>query len=133
MKFSLEPLLRADPVIIWHTVLAFLALFLGALIWRLKKGTTAHKYAGRIFVALMLGVAVTAIFIREINAPHMSLIHIFVPITFLGAAQAIYYIRKGNMRGHKKAVQGLYFGALIIPGLFTLLPGRTIWAVFFAG
>jgi uncharacterized membrane protein len=131
MRFDLDPLLNSEPVIVWHTVLALVALILGAAIWRLKKGTRLHKYAGRTFIILMLGVASSAYFIRGLNGDKMSFIHIFIPITFLGAYQAITRIRAKNVKGHKKAIQGMYFGALIIPGIFAMMPGRILWNVFF--
>ncbi len=110
-----------------------MALLLGIIMWLRPKGTGSHKLIGRGFVVLMLITAFSAIFIREINRGSFSLIHIFVPVTFLGAWQAVYFIRKKDIKRHKKAVQGLFFGALLIPGLLTFIPGRRMWMVFFGG
>jgi len=36
------------------------------------------------------------------------------------------------MKRHKRAVKGLFFGALLIPGVISFMPGRTMWMLFFA-
>jgi uncharacterized membrane protein len=41
-------------------------------------------------------------------------------------ALGIYTARTGRIEKHKRIVKGLYFGALIIAGLFTLLPNRLL-------
>jgi uncharacterized membrane protein len=68
------------PIIIIHTIIAIVAMSLGAFIFTRRKGSAAHKLFGRLWVALMLGI---------------------------------------------------YFGALVVTGLFTLMPhrliGRMLW------
>jgi len=43
------------------------------------------------------------------------------------------YARRGNIRGHKRSMIGLFAGALIIAGIFTFVPGRIMHAVLFGG
>ena len=114
-----------------HWVAALAALWLGIVMFLRPKGTTSHKLIGRGFIVLMLLTAFTSYFIREINRGSMSWIHIFIPITLLASWQAVYHIRKKNIKGHKRAVKGLFFGALLIPGLFTFVPGRRMFMLFF--
>lgn len=114
-----------------HLVAAIAALVLGCVMWLRPKGTPSHKLTGRGFMIFMILAAFSAIFIRQINDGSFSFIHLFVPLTFFGAWQAIVRIRRKNLKGHLSAVRGLFFGALIIPGLFAFLPGRLMWAVFF--
>jgi uncharacterized membrane protein len=45
----------------------------------------------------------------------------------------IYYARRHNVSGHRKTMLGLFFGALVIAGTFTLLPGRIMGRVLFGG
>ena len=116
-----------------HIVVALLALVLGTAMMVRRKGTRSHRLIGKAFLALMLVVATTALFIRHINDGSFSWIHIFVPVTFFAAWEAVHYVRKGNIRGHKRAVTGLYFGALLIPGALSVLPGRTMWMILFGG
>ena len=128
---SFEPILSASPAIQLHLVAALIALVLGIWIWRAPKGTRRHKMTGRLFAGFMFVTAVSAIFIREINGGQFSFIHLFVPLTFLGIFNAISGIRKGDIKRHKNAVKGMFFGALLIPGILSLMPGRRIWMVFF--
>lgn len=129
---KLEYILNASPAIQIHLAAALVALTLGILMWVRPKGTKSHKRIGRGFAVLMLITAVSAVFIRNINSGSFSWIHLFVPLTFLGVWHAISRIRKGNVKGHISAVKGLFFGALLIPGLFAFAPGRSLWMVFFS-
>jgi len=115
-----------------HMLVAIGAFFLGAYVLIRRKGTPAHKMAGRVFGLLMFTTAATAIFIRTSPDGNFSWIHIFVPITFIGLYQVISSIRKGDVKRHKRHVLTLYFAALIIPGLFAFMPGRTMWMLFFS-
>lgn len=128
---NLDIFFGASPVIVVHTLCAFAALFVGLGIWRARKGTKTHKLLGRSFVVLMALTAFSAIFIRLINKGSFSFIHLFVPLTFFAIWQAIYYVRKGDITRHKRAVKGMFFGALLIPGALSFLPGRLMWHVFF--
>jgi uncharacterized membrane protein len=44
---------------------------------------------------------------------------------------AVLHARRHNVSAHKKAMTTIFFGALVIAGLFTLLPGRIMHAVVF--
>lgn len=130
---NFDPFLSASPAIIIHTICAFAALGLGIAMWVRRKGTSSHKQIGRIFAILMLITAISALFIRHTNNGSFSFIHLFVPLTFLGVFQAVYYVRKGDIARHKNAVRGMFFGALLIPGFLSFLPGRLMWVTFFGG
>lgn len=112
------------PAVQIHIISALFALALGIAMFIRKKGTRSHKLIGRLFVMAMLMTAISAIFIRYINDGQFSWIHLFIPLTFFATWEAIYFIRKGNVARHKRAVTGLFFGALLIPGVFSFLPGR---------
>ena len=129
---NIEYFTQASLAIQIHMLVAMGAFFLGAYVLLNRKGTKAHKMAGRVFGMLMIMTATTAIFIREINDGSFSWIHIFVPITFIGLYQVISSIRKGNVEAHKRHVLTMYFAALLIPGAFAFMPGRTMWMLFFA-
>ena len=128
---NFDPIFSASPVIQIHLAAALLALITGGIMWRRPKGTPSHKLMGRFFIVLMLVTAASAIFIQEINKGHYSWIHIFVPITLYTIVSALWAIKNRNITRHKQAVKALYFYALIIPGVFTLMPGRRLFAVFF--
>ncbi len=126
---NIEAFLSASPAVIIHTACAFGALGLGTAMWLRKKGTPSHKMIGRIFVVFMAITAFTALFITGINGDRYSWIHLFVPLTFLAIAQIFYYVRKKDIKSHQGAARGLFFGALLIPGLAAFLPGRLLWHV----
>lgn len=114
-----------------HAASAIAAVGLGAVQLAAPKGTLPHRQLGYVWVALMLIVAVTAIFIQEGGG--FSWIHIFVPVTLLGVAGLVIQARRHKLRGHRITAWALFAGALIIPGVFTFLPGRLMHTVFIAG
>lgn len=122
---------EASLVIQFHWIAALLAFVFGIIMLMRRKGTPSHKVIGRMFIILMLITAISSFWIREINRGGFSLIHIFIPLTLFASWEAIHYIRKGNVKRHKRAVMGMFFGALLIPGLFTFVPGRRMWILFF--
>lgn len=126
-------LAQASPAIQIHAGAAILALVLGTIVLLLPKGTRLHKAMGRIWVGLMLVVAGSSFFITEIRmfGPY-SFIHALALYTFFGVFQAVRAIRRGDVKAHRGNMMGLYAGALILAGGFTLLPGRRMHAVLFA-
>ncbi len=128
---ELDLLFNASPAIIFHTIFAFGALALGTAMFVRKKGTKSHKIIGKIFVVFMAITAFSALFITGLNGDKWSWIHLFVPLSFFAIWELFYYVRKGNIKKHEKAVKGLFFGALLIPGLLSFLPGRLMWHVLF--
>jgi uncharacterized membrane protein len=129
---SLTPLLEASLAIQVHALAAIAALLLGASILFRRKGTPAHRLLGRVWAGLMLVVATSAIFINEIRLlGPFSPIHIFVMMTYAGLFQGVREIRRGDVQAHRATMQSLYFGALVLAGAFTFLPGRRMHAVLF--
>ena len=129
---NLEYFTQASLAIQIHIVVAIAALVFGVIMFARPKGDRLHKNMGKLFLLFMLMTAGTAIFIREINEGNFSWIHLFVPLTFYTGWQIVYFVRKRDIARHKRAVTGLFFGALLIPGLAAFLPGRTMWMIFFA-
>lgn len=129
---SLTPLLEAPLAVQIHAFAAIAAVTLGALVLFRRKGTPLHKLMGRTWAALMLVVATSALFINEIRLiGPFSPIHIFSVFTYLGLAQGIWAIRHRDVQKHRAAMQGLYFGALMLAGAFTFLPRRRMHDVLF--
>lgn len=124
---------RAPLIIQIHAGAAIAALVLGAVQMLAPKGTIPHRTLGYIWAALMVTVAFTAIFIRQINPGGFSFIHIFVPLTFFGLYGVITHARAMRGDKHRNAVFGLFFGALLVPGLFAFMPGRLMYQMFFGG
>jgi len=107
-----------------HVAVVLPTVPLGAWLLLATKGTPRHKALGKVWVVLMVLTALTALFIRQINDGGFSPIHLFVPLTLHGAWKTVATARRGDIAAHKRALIGLYLGALILPGLFAFLPGR---------
>lgn len=130
---NIDLFLNARPVVIVHTLFAFAALIVGVVMFARKKGTPSHKMIGKVFVVFMAMTALSALFITGLNGKYWSFIHLFVPLSFYAIWELFHYVRKGDIKKHEKAVKGLFFGALLIPGIISFMPGRLMWHVVFGG
>jgi uncharacterized membrane protein len=129
---TLQPLLDASPVIQVHALAAVAAFFLGAFVLFRRKGTPAHRFAGRLWAALMVLVAGSSFFIHTIRLwGPWSPIHLLSIATLVSLAYAIFLIRRHNVAAHARVMKALYAGALVVAGIFTLLPGRIMNHVVF--
>ncbi|MGB3807049.1 MAG: DUF2306 domain-containing protein [Erythrobacter sp.] len=114
--------------IVIHVATVVPAIPLGAYLLLSRKGTKAHKLLGRVWVALMVATALSAIFIKV--GGNYSVIHIFVPLTLIASWKLVATARRGDMKGHRKEILSLYLGALTIPGIASMaIPGRlmNVW------
>jgi uncharacterized membrane protein len=100
------------------------------LIFFSTKGAPWHRALGAIYLTLMTVTAIAAFFIRSVNPGHLTLIHLFIPLTLFGVFGALWNVRRGNIKGHRNAMLGLYLGGILLAGAFTLLPGRLLHQVF---
>lgn len=126
------------PAIAIHLSAALGALAIGPVALWARRGHAAgasgqrprlHRAAGYAWVTLMLATAVSALFIRDHNLPNIAgytLIHLFVPYTLGGLFLAFRHLLRGNIQGHRNNMLGLYLGACIGAGVFTLLPSRIL-------
>ena len=129
---TLAPLLNAAPAIPLHALAAIAAFALGLVQLLAPKGTLPHRTLGWIWVALMAVVAVSSLWIHEIRlVGPFSPIHLLAVFTPIMLVLAVLHARRHNVSGHKKAMTTIFFGALIVAGLFTFLPGRVMHAVVF--
>lgn len=118
-------------VVYVHLTAAIVALVVGAVQLARAKGTASHRLAGWTFVALMLTVAISSLWIPSFL--HFTWIHLFTLITLVSLPLALWRIRHGNVRGHAAAMKGLYIGGLVIAGIFTLIPGRLLGNLLWKG
>ena len=108
-----------------HAIMAMIAIILGGIQLSIKKGGLIHKLLGRIWVGIMLIVAITSFFIHEIKLwGAYSPIHLLSLWTIFILGVGVYYARIGNIKRHKQIMIATYFFALILTGFFTLYPGR---------
>jgi uncharacterized membrane protein len=129
---TLAPLLAAPTVIQWHAFAALGAFALGAVQLAAPKGTIPHRLFGWTWAILMLAVVVSSFFIHTIRLwGPWSPIHLLSLFTLVMLPLAVLRARRHEVESHRRAMTGLFVGALVIAGAFTLLPGRIMHAVVF--
>jgi uncharacterized membrane protein len=129
---SLDPLLHASPVIQVHAAFAILALALGALQLFRKKGDRLHRAVGAVWVVLMGVVAFSGFFIWTIRLwGPFSPIHLLSILVLAMLWRGVQAARRHDIDRHMKTMRGTYFFGLIITGLLTFIPGRTMYFVAF--
>jgi uncharacterized membrane protein len=125
--WTLSQLLARHPLVFFHLVTALGALIVGAVLLLRRKGSPSHRAIGWVWVLLMGSTATASAFIRDydgLNLAGFTPIHAFTVLVAVTLPRGVIYIRRGNVVGHRKTMQRLYFGACVIAGVFTLLPGR---------
>lgn len=118
-----------------HLATVLPCFIIGTLLLLIKKGTRIHKNAGRVYMILMLITAIITLFMpAQVGATlfnHFGWIHSFSFLTLYSVPTAYTAIKKGDVKTHKRKMILLYFGALIIAGGFTLVPGRYLHDLLF--
>ncbi len=129
---TLAPLLQASPAIQLHAFAAMAAFALGIVQLSAPKGTLPHRTVGWIWVTLMLAVSVSAFFIHQIRLwGQWSPIHLLAIFTLITLPIAVWNAHRHRVPQHCNAMIAIFCGALVIAGLFTLVPGRIMHTVVF--
>jgi len=120
----------APPIAI-HLASALIALGVGPVIFSMRKGTDLHRALDRLWAASIVVAAVSSFWIRDIGGlMGFSWIHLLSVYTLWSVLAALYFIRRGNMNEHRKAMIGTFIG-LSIAATLALLPGRRMGAFLF--
>ncbi len=128
----MELLFAEKPPIPLHAIAALLAVVLGGIQILMKKGTRLHRCLGWVWVGLMLVISFSSFFISNLKTwGYFSPIHLLSIMVIFFIGSSIYYVRIGNIKRHRSVMISLYWLALILTGLFTLLPGRLMHQVIF--
>jgi uncharacterized membrane protein len=131
---TLAPLLNASPVIQVHAFAAMAAFALGLVQFAAPKGTLPHRTIGWIWIVLLAVVALSSFWIHEIRlVGPFSPIHLISIFTLTMLPLAVLHARRHRVERHRRAMISTFLGALLIAGLFALLPGRIMHAVVFGG
>ncbi|MBR0838498.1 DUF2306 domain-containing protein [Bradyrhizobium manausense] len=129
---SLAPLLDAAPAIPLHAFAAMAAFVLGIVQFAAPKGTLPHRTLGWIWVALMAVVALSSFWIHQIRlVGPFSPIHLLSIFTLVMLPLAVWRARTHRVVAHRWTMIFLFTGALVVAGLFTLVPGRIMCRVIF--
>lgn len=127
MLTELSRLLHQHPLVFFHLITALSALLLGGLVLARRKGSSSHRVLGWAWVGLMASTTLVSAFIRDYRLPNLfgfTPLHAFTVLVAVVLPLGIWFSRRGNVRGHRKTMRGLYLGACVLAGVFTLLPGR---------
>jgi uncharacterized membrane protein len=129
---NVEAITQAPIAVKIHLATVLPAFAIGT--WQIflsTKGSRYHRHLGFVYLALMMVTAIAAFFIRSVGHGSMTLIHLFIPLTFFGVVSPLWCARRGDVPGHKRAMLGLYLGGLLIAGTLAFLPGRIMHRVLF--
>ena len=129
---SLAPLLEAAPAIPLHAFAAMAAFVLGIVQFAAPKGTLPHRTIGWVWVGLMMSVAASSLWIHQLRlVGPWSPIHLLSIFTLVTVPLGVWRAHRHNVADHRRIMTMIFSGALVIAGLFTLLPGRIMHAVVF--
>ena len=106
-----------------HAALAGGAVLVGAAVLARRKGTASHRVLGWTWVVLMASVASLSFAIRYNG---FSWIHGLSVYSLLALVFGVTQARRHNIKAHRLTMISIFVGALVITGLFTLLPQRLI-------
>jgi len=91
-----------------------------------------HRAVGYCWVVLMLVVVVPSFWIHTIRqVGPFSWIHLLSIYTLVMLPMGIAHAKAHRVTAHRNTMLGLFFGALVIAGVFTLWPGRVMHEVVF--
>jgi uncharacterized membrane protein len=125
-------LFTAQPVAIQtHMLAALAAVALGAVQMARPKGRLFHRIAGWTWVGLMAVVVGTSFFIFGLNGDRFSFLHIFSVWWIVFLSLAVLAAKRHRVGTHRVIMMMLFYGSLLLTGVFAFLPGRLMWTLFF--
>ena len=111
-----------------HLVTVVPAIVIGAALLLSPKGTVNHRRWGKRYMVCMLLTAFITLAMPAHVGPvwlnHFGLLHLLSLLVICSVVGALWAVRLGNIEAHRRSMQGLYLGGIVVAGAFTLLPGR---------
>ena len=130
-QFDLAPIIGASPAVQIHVVAALSTFVIGLVLLCAPKGFGLHKTLGWAWVASMAVTAISSFFITGLMGSAYSPIHALSAWTMIGLPFGIAAIRRRDIQKHRHTMTGMFVGGMVIAGLFSFLPGRLMWEIFF--
>lgn len=130
----LDPILTAPIAVQIHVTAAMFAVMLGPIALYRTRRDWIHKVVGRAWVGGMVIVAGSGFFIEAYVYPIIGTfgpIHLLSAWTLFALTCGVLAIRRRDVAAHQGWMRGLYWQALGIAGMLTLLPGRKMNQVLF--
>lgn len=118
-------------IIYLHLYTVIPAFIIGTYLMINRKGSTKHKYLGKIYMILMFSTALISLFIPAAVGPrlinHFGYIHLLSLLVMYGIPTAYMQIKKGRVVAHRSVMIQIYIGGLLIAGGFAVFsPGRLL-------
>ena len=114
-----------------HLAAVVPAVAIGVAQLFMTKGTPRHKALGWIWVLAMAVVAVSSFWIMELRkGGGFSVIHLLSLWVLFSLVCAIWFIRRGNVRAHKRFMVGVMLG-VVGAGIGAVTPGRFLTQLLF--
>ena len=123
------------PMMALHLATVMPAAILGSYLIFWAKGTPAHRLLGKVYMVLMLITATASLCITATVGPqilgHFGWIHLLSLLVLVSVPKAYFAAKNHDVSAHKSAMAGVYFGGILVAGLFTLAPGRYFHQLLF--
>ena len=130
---SFAPLLSAPLTVQIHVAVAVIALAVGPFAIFRRRRDRLHKIAGYSWVGAMGATALSGLAIESQVLTvygRWGAIHLLSIAALVSLTIGLRHVFAGRIRAHAEMMRSLYWQALGIAGLLTLLPGRTMNRMF---
>lgn len=132
LRFDLTPLINATTAIQIHVVAAILTFAIGTFLIFAPKGFKLHRTLGWTWVVSMGVTAVSSFFISSFPGMMFSPIHALSAWTMIALPMGLAAARRRDIKKHRAEMTNMFVGGMLVAGLFSFLPGRLMWSIFFA-
>lgn len=130
-RVNLTPLIESPLVLQAHVAGALTTFLIGCVLLAGVKGKTMHRTLGYTWVVAMAVTAISSFFLQSINPGSFSLIHALSAWTMITLPMGVAAARRRKIADHRKHMTGMFMGGMVVAGLFSFLPGRLMWHLFF--
>ncbi len=128
-----QPYWGRIPLNLWgHLGTMIIALALTPVMLLRRRGDRPHRLLGRVWIAAMMLTALISLTIRDAADGSFSFIHILSVWTLIQVPLIWWTARNHQVEGHRNAVRGMVFGALLIAGFFTFPFNRMLGQFLFS-
>lgn len=131
-RLDLAPLIQSSWVLQAHVAAALVTFAIGCILLAGVKGRAMHRTLGYVWVASMAVTAISSFFLQTINPGSFSFIHALSAWTMIGLPMGLAAVRRRKIAEHRKHMTSMFTGGMLVAGLFSFLPGRLMWHLFFA-
>lgn len=130
-RIDLGRLLDAPRMVHVHLTAALTAFLIGGILLIGVKGTTRHRVLGYTWVVAMTITALSSFILYGVTTTPFSWIHALSAWTLIAMPMGLAAARRRNIKAHARQMTGAFVGGMLVAGLFTFLPGRLMWSIFF--